>query len=105
MHALSAADAAYAPTEWQRRQVPEEYRAKVSVVHDGIDTDRVRPDAHARFSVAGQGLRFEPGDEVLTFINRNLEALPGLPRLHAGLAGDPGGQAAGALQCWWVAMT
>jgi glycosyltransferase involved in cell wall biosynthesis len=101
MHALSAADAAYAPTEWQRRQVPEEYRAKVGVVHDGIDTSRVRPDPHARFSVPGKGLRFKSGDEVLTFINRNLEpyrgfhvfmrALPAIlearPQAHCVLVG------------------
>jgi glycosyltransferase involved in cell wall biosynthesis len=101
MHALSAADAAYAPTEWQRRQLPEEYRAKVKVVHDGIDTGRARPDPHARFSVPGKSLEFKPGDEVLTFINRNLEpyrgfhifmrALPAIlearPQAHCVLVG------------------
>lgn len=77
MHALVAADSAYAPTEWQRRQVPEEYRGKVRVVHDGIATDLARPDAQARFSLADKGLQFKPGDEVLTFINRNLEPYRG----------------------------
>ncbi len=77
IHALSAADAAYAPTEWQRRQVPLEYRGKVRIVHDGIDTGRARPDPDARFSLPDKGLQFKPGDEVLTFINRNLEPYRG----------------------------
>lgn len=77
LHALSAADAAYAPTEWQRRQVPGEYRGKVRVIHDGIDTGLARPDPGACFSLAGKGLQFKPGDEVLTFINRNLEPYRG----------------------------
>lgn len=77
MHALNAADMAYAPTEWQRRQVPEEYRGKVRVVHDGIATGLARPDPGALFSLPDKGLQFKPGDEVLTFINRNLEPYRG----------------------------
>lgn len=77
IHALSAADSAYAPTEWQRRQVPQEYRGKVRVIHDGIDTGRATPDPDARFSLPGGGPQFKPGDEVLTFINRNLEPYRG----------------------------
>jgi glycosyltransferase involved in cell wall biosynthesis len=77
IHALSAADTAYAPTEWQRRQVPQEYRGKVRVIHDGIDTSRARPDPAARFSLPDKALLFKPGDEVLTFINRNLEPYRG----------------------------
>jgi len=77
LHALSTADTAYAPTEWQRRQVPDEYRSKVRVIHDGIDTNVAKPDPGARFSPAGKGLEFKPGDEVLTFISRNLEPYRG----------------------------
>jgi hypothetical protein len=45
LHGLHAADAGYAPTRWQRDQVPAEYRDKLEVVFDGIDTARVAPCA------------------------------------------------------------
>jgi glycosyltransferase involved in cell wall biosynthesis len=77
MHALNIADAAYAPTQWQRDQVPKEYRAKIQVIHDGIDTTVVRPEAEARFALPETDRQFKPGDEVLTFINRNLEPYRG----------------------------
>jgi glycosyltransferase involved in cell wall biosynthesis len=100
MHALSVADTAYAPTQWQRDQVPKEYRAKIQVVHDGIDTKLARPDPEARFALP-DGRQFKPGDEVLTFVNRNLEpyrgfhifmrALPAIlkarPQAHCVLVG------------------
>ncbi len=76
LHALSVADAAYAPTQWQRDQVPREFRAKVQVIHDGIDTKLARPEPEARFSLP-DGRQFKPGDEVLTFVNRNLEPYRG----------------------------
>jgi hypothetical protein len=37
LHALAAADAAYAPTHWQKSQVPPEFPHKVEVIFDGID--------------------------------------------------------------------
>src|SRR5688500_10137916 len=39
---LDACDRAMTPTHWQHRQHPRAYRDKVSVIHDGIDTTRVR---------------------------------------------------------------
>jgi glycosyltransferase involved in cell wall biosynthesis len=78
LHALSVADAAYAPTQWQRDQVPREYRGKIAVIHDGIDTGLARPMPEARFALPEGGRQFKPGDEVLTFINRNLEPYRGL---------------------------
>jgi len=76
MHALSVADTAYAPTQWQRDQVPKEYRARIQVIHDGIDTTLARPEPEARFALP-DGRQFRPGDEVLTFVNRNLEPYRG----------------------------
>src|SRR3546814_17290083 len=32
---LEAADAGMAPTQWQFQQYPQEYRHKISVIHDG----------------------------------------------------------------------
>jgi hypothetical protein len=40
---MESADWMVSPTLWQRRQYPEILQPKISVVHDGIDTERVTP--------------------------------------------------------------
>ena len=74
--ALDAADAAYAPTKWQKDQFPEPYRHKIKVIHDGIDCDLVRPNSDATFELPDKGV-LTPADEVLTFVARNLEPYRG----------------------------
>lgn len=77
-HLLSveAADALYAPTNWQRQQFPEAYRSRIEVIHDGIDCTRACPNSNATFTVEG-GPTFKPGDEVITYVARNLEPYRG----------------------------
>jgi glycosyltransferase involved in cell wall biosynthesis len=77
LHALSAADGGYAPTHWQQRQIPPEYRARFDVIFDGIDTGRVAPNPRADVRLGRDGLTLRAGDEVLTFVNRNLEPYRG----------------------------
>ncbi|HYE51119.1 MAG TPA: glycosyltransferase family 4 protein [Azospirillaceae bacterium] len=74
---LTAMDWGVTPTRWQWQQQPVEYRDRISVIHDGIDTDLVRPDPNAVFTVPERGLTFRPGDDVVTFVNRNLEPYRG----------------------------
>ncbi len=83
------ADALISPTEWQASSFPADVRAKISVIHDGVDTARIAPDPSASYQVPG-GPRLCVGDEVLTFVNRNLEPYRGyhvlmraLPRVMA----------------------
>lgn len=99
--ALEAADAAIAPTEWQARSFPSALRNRISVIHDGIDTRAVCPSNEATVTLPGHGVTFKAGDEVLTFVNRNLEpyrgyhifmrALPDIlrarPNAHAVIVG------------------
>jgi glycosyltransferase involved in cell wall biosynthesis len=73
--ALADMDAGMSPTHFQRSTVPAQYRDRVSVIFDGIDTGVVRPDAGASVTVGARTVR--PGDEVLTFVNRNLEPYRG----------------------------
>lgn len=73
--ALADMDWGLCPTEFQRSTVPAEFRSKTSVIFDGIDTNLVRPDPGAYVTVNGRTLR--PRDEVLTFVNRNLEPYRG----------------------------
>ncbi len=73
---LEAADWGVTPTRWQQSTLPAAYRPRVSVIFDGIDTDRVCPDAEARFTLP-DGRSLGAGDEVITFVNRNLEPYRG----------------------------
>lgn len=86
---LDAADALLSPTSWQADSFPERHRERISVIHEGIDTDALRPDLQARFDL-GNGRSVGRSDEVLTFVSRNLEPYRGyhifmraLPRLLA----------------------
>ena len=73
------AHAGIAPTHWQASLFPEPFRSRIAVVHDGIRTEHIQPDPSARLGVqTPQGvLPLSPGDEVITFVNRNLEPYRG----------------------------
>ena len=73
---LHAADWGHTPTKWQRDQYPAEYHHRISVIHEGIDTDRVRPDPTARLWLRG-GLSLSRDDQVVTYSARNLEPYRG----------------------------
>jgi glycosyltransferase involved in cell wall biosynthesis len=73
--ALDAADRGIAPTRWQKQQFPARHRSQIAVVHDGIDTDAVKPNAGARLAVCG--IELSAQDEVVTYVARNLEPYRG----------------------------
>ncbi len=88
-HLLSfhIADWGISPTHWQHSTLPPEYQSKVSVIFDGIDTNLVKPNAHVEMKIQ-EDLTLTSTDEVITFVNRNLEPYRGfhtfmrsLPRL------------------------
>ena len=70
------ADAAVSPTEFQANTFPEIFRSKISVIHDGIDTQRIAPNLNVTFEVNSE-LTLRQSDEVITFVNRNLEPYRG----------------------------
>ena len=104
---LQNGDAAIAPTHWQKSRHPQEYQAKIQVIHEGIDTENLGPDPDARLTLPsplvgeGQGERglppitLRPGDPIITYVARNLEpyrgfhqfmrALPAVLRAHPGV--------------------
>jgi glycosyltransferase involved in cell wall biosynthesis len=104
IQAMVQADAGLSPTEFQAATFPPELRGKITVCHDGVNTQTVRPDPQARLDIPGTTLSFRPGDEVLSFVNRSLEpyrgyhsfmrALPDVlaarPNAHAVIVGDEG---------------
>lgn len=83
------ADALLCPTQFQASSFPPDLRPKISVIHDGVDTAHISPNPAARYQVPN-GPLLTSGDEVLTFVNRNLEPYRGyhtfmraLPKLLA----------------------
>ncbi len=73
---LVNADAGLAPTEWQASTFPPPLRKMIKVIHDGVDTANLVPNPVASFTLP-DGHEVHAGDEVLTFVNRNLEPYRG----------------------------
>lgn len=77
---FEVADAGISPTCWQASTFPQPFREKITVVHDGIDTETLAPfpDASLTLALRGGGtLVLTRRDEVVTFVNRNLEPTRG----------------------------
>ena len=70
--ALADADLGISPTHWQRSTYPKEFQGKIKIAHEGIDIDRARPNPDAVFKTPS-GLTLKRGDEVVTYVSRNLE--------------------------------
>jgi len=73
---LDAADWGQTPTEWQRDQYPRRYWSRISVIHEGVDSDVARPQPAARVWLKG-GLCLSPDAEVITYSARDLEPYRG----------------------------
>lgn len=82
--ALSTMDRGLSPTRWQRDQHPGVFRDRIAVIHEGVDTVEVAPWSNARFDVPG-GPSFSVGDEVVTFVARDLEPVRGFNMLMQAL--------------------
>jgi glycosyltransferase involved in cell wall biosynthesis len=74
--ALSECDAGISPTNWQRGTYPTIFRDKIAVLHEGIDTSKVRPAPKSSLRLPS-GRLLTAKDEVVTFVARNLEPLRG----------------------------
>ena len=70
------ADAGISPTQWQASTFPQPFRDKITVIHDGIDTLSLVPNPNVALNLQS-GLGLSKADEVITFVNRNLEPYRG----------------------------
>ena len=75
--AMHSMHAGIAPTPWQKSLLPEWAQAKTRLIHEGIDTHICRPDPGAEITLPDRGVTVRAGDEVLTFVARNLEPVRG----------------------------
>lgn len=86
---LESSDWCVTPTLFQRNSFPEHWRARMSVIHDGIDTEQAAPTANPAPLPLPGGITLQPGSPLVTFVNRTLEPYRGchtflrsLPRLQ-----------------------
>ncbi len=93
--ALLHADAGLSPTEWQASTYPPPLRRMLDVIHDGVNTEVMIPKSNASLTLP-DGRVVRHGEEVLTFVNRNLEPYRGyhifMRALPAILAARPEAQ-------------
>jgi glycosyltransferase involved in cell wall biosynthesis len=78
LHALNLThcDAAVTPTHWQKSRHPEIFQPKITVQHEGIDTEGLAPDATATITTPS-GVTLKAGEPVVTYVARNLEPYRG----------------------------
>ncbi|MBR6099459.1 glycosyltransferase [bacterium] len=78
---LVKADCILCPTQWQKAQIPPEFHNKVTVLHDGINTNYCKPDENVKFKVPDKkNLVLTTQDEVLTYATRGMEEYRGFPQ-------------------------
>lgn len=70
------ADAGISPTLWQRNTYPQSFQSRISVIHDGIDTDIAVSDLDAYVTI-NNVIKLNKSNEIITFVNRNLEPYRG----------------------------
>ena len=75
--ALLDADRGITPTAWQADLFPAALRQRIAVLHEGIDTDLICPAQNAEVRLNRSDRPMRTGDEVITFVSRNLEPYRG----------------------------
>lgn len=75
---LAACDWGQSPTSWQRDQFPGIFQSKISVLHDGVDTDYFRPVGDAKLVLPD--LDLGAAREIVTYVSRGMEPYRGFPQ-------------------------
>lgn len=86
---LYSSDWGVTPTYFQRSSFPAAFQDRISVIHDGIDVDRISRVDHSRPLDLSDSLQLHSGQQIITFVNRRIEPYRGchtflraLPRIH-----------------------
>ena len=81
---LYTCDRGLSPTYWQRSQFPEEFHSKISVLHDGVDTEYFKPNPGAKLVLPNLDLSHV--DELVTYVARGMEPYRGFPQFMEAIA-------------------
>jgi len=74
--AYAEADCIVCPTPFQASVMPPAFRDRAVVIHEGIDTNRIKPMPGAVLKLRGETV-LDGSKPVITFINRNFEPMRG----------------------------
>ncbi len=80
---LTSCDLALCPTNFQKQQFPVVFRDKITVMHDGIDTDTYKPVSDAKLRL--RDLDLAHVDEIVTYVARGMEPYRGFPEFMKAL--------------------
>lgn len=83
---LYSCDRGLSPTGWQRQQFPIEYQDKITVRHDGVDTDFFCPKPGAKLVLPRLNLDLSQVDEIVTYATRGMEPYRGFPQFMEAIA-------------------
>ena len=65
------------PTEFQKRSYPASKQTNITVIHDGIDTEKAKPIDKPSDLTLPNGIVLKHQEKIITFVNRNLEPYRG----------------------------
>ena len=71
----STSDFLVCPTEYQKSLVPESLKNNINVIHDGIDTNILKPNEDININIKGK--KFTKKDKIITYISRSLDPYRG----------------------------
>ncbi|MEA5509715.1 glycosyltransferase family 4 protein [Crocosphaera sp. UHCC 0190] len=77
---LYSCDRGLSPTYWQREQFPPEFHSKITVRHDGVDTDYFKPIPGAKLVLNDKKLDLSEVEEIVTYVGRGMEPYRGFPQ-------------------------
>ena len=81
---LYTCDRGFSPTHWQKAQFPPEFHNKISVLHDGVDTEYFKPKPGAKLVLPN--LDLSGVDEIVTYVGRGMEPYRGFPQFIESIA-------------------
>ncbi|MHC5857117.1 glycosyltransferase family 4 protein [Nostoc sp.] len=83
---LYSCDRGLSPTNWQRQQFPKEYHRKLTVIHDGVDTQYFVPKPGAKLVLPRINLDLSHVEELVTYVARGMEPYRGFPQFMETVA-------------------
>ncbi|MEH1853216.1 MAG: glycosyltransferase family 4 protein [Nostoc sp.] len=83
---LYSCDRGLSPTNWQRHQFPKEYHRKLTVIHDGVDTQYFVPKPDAKLVLPRINLDLSHVEELVTYVGRGMEPYRGFPQFMETVA-------------------